>query len=432
MNTSGKKFPAYRRPCGWNALLPARTPAAALTRDTECDVAVVGAGYTGIAAARRWAELAPGDDVLLLDASTIGEGNPGRNSGFLLEIALAQDADTKNLARMRECNALLQETMAGIVADVAASGIDCGLERCGTYRAAAGSEGIVALDHYRRFLEAAALPFDDLDSDALAERIGSAFYRRGLFSPHCYLAQPAALARALAARLPPSVRLHEASPVVSIDAERGGWRLRTPRAGITARRVVVANNAFSKGLGVAGSRIVAMYTYGALTGRLDASQLAHCGRDPQWGLLPAHRLGSTLRRTRDGRLLIRSYYGYEQEADNATIEKRLCAALERRYPALAGAAFDAVWGGATGFTYNASPVWGEPARGLYVSVGCNGGGVVKGTLFGRLLAGLAHGAEVPDVPALFGRASWMPPEPLRRLGFALIAGLERRRAQAEV
>lgn len=432
MQTEKKNFPSYRRECGWNALLPAQQRAPALEDDTSCDVAIVGAGYTGVAAARRWAALAPGDDVLLLDAHAPAEGNPGRNSGFLLEIALAHDADSTAVARMRRCNALLGATMADIVADVAASGVDCGLVRRGTYRAAAGERGRRALDGYRRFLDALELPGEALDAEALAERIGTRFYRAGLYSPHCWLAQPAALIRALLTRLPASVRYHEDTPVLGVEPAGNGFLLRTPRARVRARRVVLANNAFAKSLGIGRERLVAMYTYAGLTAPLPHEQLRHCGSDNEWGLLPAHRLGSTLRRTADGRLLIRSQYGYERERDNAQVAGQLAAALARRFPALAPFDFAHCWGGATGFTRNAAPLWGEVAPGLFVSAGCNGGGVVKGTLLGRLLAEEAHGGASEDVGALFGRASWMPPEPARKLAFRLIAAWERRRAAPEV
>jgi len=431
--TRNTKNPAaYRRPCGWNALLPQRDATAGLSGTIDADVAVVGAGYTGIAAARRYAELSPSADVVLLEASTLGEGNPGRNSGFLLEVSLANDADPDNVERMRRCNALIGDTLQGIVRDARASGRDCGLVRSGTYRAAAGRQGLAAFDHYRRFLEAAALPFETLDREDLAGRIGTRFYERGLYSPHCWLAQPAALVRALATRLPETVRLYERSPALALRVLRHGFELVTPDGRVKARQVVLANNAFAKNLGIGASRLVAMYTYAGLTEPLDDEAIAGLGSDAQWGLLPAHRLGSTLRRTPDGRLLLRSLYGYEREADNASVERRLRGALARRFPALGDVRFASVWGGATGYTRNGAPLWGEVRPGLFVSAGCNGGGVVKGTLFGRLLAEYAHGLDVPDVGALFGRASWMPPEPFRRLGFEVIAGLERHRGRAEV
>ncbi|MEX0708006.1 MAG: FAD-binding oxidoreductase [Woeseia sp.] len=425
-------YPSYLRKCGWHGLLPARAHQPSLQTDTRCDVAIVGAGYTGIAAAKRWAELSPGSDIVLVDASVPEEGNPGRNSGFLLEVALAHDANPGEMQRMKQCNGLLSETMQQIVADVAASGIDCGLRRTGTYRAAAGAEGIRALEQYRQFLDAAGLPATALDRDQLEDRLGTRFYRQGLYSPHCYLAQPAALVRAMLNQLRSTVRRFEHTPATSLQRTDSHWELATPGGRITSRHVVLANNAFAKGLGIGGSRIVAMYTYAALTAPLAPAALDKLGSEQEWGLLPAHRLGSTLRRTADGRLLVRSLYGYERESGDSDVESALQSSLHRRFPLLGDLEFESLWSGATGFTMNGAPVWGEHRPGLFVSAGCNGGGVVKGTLFGRLLADLAHGKDVPDVHALFGRARWMPPEPFRSLGFKLMSRLERRRAAAEV
>ncbi len=425
-------FPIYAQDCGWNALLEAQQHSDALTTDTTCDVVVIGAGYTGIAAARRTAELLPSGDIVLLDSSSIGEGNPGRNSGFLLEVALAHDVDAQNMQRMRRCNELLQQTMESLRDDAAASGIDCQLQRSGTYRAAAGKPGSKALERYRRFLDTADLPCEVLDRDGLEQRLGTRFYRHGLYSPHCYLAQPAALIRALATLLPATVRLYEKTPALRIEPDTGRWLVSTPQGQVAAPKVIIANNAFCKGLGWGAERIVAMYTYAALTEPLAEAQLRQCGSDNEWGVLPAHRLGSTLRRTADGRLLIRSLYGYEREADNQRIAGQLQQALRRRFPQLGDLTFAAVWAGATGFTYNASPLWGELRPGLYISAGCNGGGVVKGTLFGRSLAELALGHDTLDINALFGSARRMPPEPLRWLGFKLISAIERYRGRAEV
>ena len=425
-------FPRYRQRCGWNALLPARRVNAALEDDLHCDVVIVGAGYTGLAAARRFGELEPEARIAVLDASEIGEGSPGRNSGFMLEIALADDADPQQLERMTACNGLIADAMTSLKRLVESHQIPCELSRTGTYRAAAGAAGVAALRNYRAFLDAALLPYETLDRQQLNDRLGTHFYQEGLYSPHCYLVQPAALIRGLADSLPPRVALYENSPVVAIEHDRGTWTARTPKANVHAPLLVLANNAFCKKLGVAGSRLVAMYTCAAMTEPLSSKSLDSLGSDPEWGLLPAHRLGSTLRRTADGRLLIRSLYGYEAELDKSAASTTLKAALERRYPRLKDVRFASVWSGATGFTLNGSPVWGEHAPGLFVAAGCNGGGVVKGTLFGRLLAEAALGFGAPDIAALFGRAAWMPPEPLRRLGFNVISRIERYKGRAEV
>ena len=427
-----QSYPLYENACGWNDLLPARAPEPPLSEDRAADVVIVGAGYTGIAAAQRWAALRPDAQIALIDATEIGDGSPGRNSGFLLEITLANDARADQLARLEKCNRLIMATMHKLRDAVFDGGIDCDIERAGTYRAAAGPAGRAALTRYAKFLDAAGLPAEHLKRAELARRIGTDYYSDGLYSPHCYLVQPAALIRGLARLLPKNVTLYENTPALGIASAGSGWRVETPRATLAATSVLIANNAFAKRLGIGKSRLSTIYTYAALTEPLDPNIVDGLGSEQTWGLLPAHRLGCTLRRTRDDRLLIRAHYGYEKERSNDAIARSLQQSLARRFPQLGTVPFASTWGGATGFTLNGAPVWGEFKRGLFASAGCNGGGVVKGTLFGNLLAERALGQSGPDVGALFGKASWMPPEPFRRLGFALTSLLEERRGKPEM
>lgn len=422
--------PAHQRPCGWNSWLPTRAPRQPASGFLTAELVVVGAGYTGLAAARAWAKARPNDRVLVLDAEQVGEGSPGRNSGFMLEIALAGDASTAELERMSRLNALSRQTMAGLRQRVEDYNIDCQLQHSGTYRAACTPGGMKALSHYQAFLNAAGLHYERLGRSELEARIGSAYYQAGLYSPDCYLVQPAALIRGLADALPASVSLYEHSPALSVHTEPKGWRITTPQAEIHASQVILANNAFSRALGADASRVTAIYTYAGVTPVLsDAlrSQLMPAA----WGLLPAHRLGCTLRTTADGRLMIRSRYSYEREADNATIAASLSKSLDRRYPALADIGLEHVWGGTTGLTHNGAPLWGTIKPGLHVSAGCNGGGIVKGTFLGDAIARQAMGKDVEPIQQLFGQASWMPPEPLRHAGFRLISALEQRRAGHE-
>jgi len=419
-----KPYPDYQLACGWNVLLPTRQALPSLHGDHPADVVIIGAGWTGLACARRWQELAPDARVVVIDASEIGEGNPGRNSGFLLEVALAEDADPANISRMHECNRLIQETMQTIVADVKAYEHPADLARAGTYRAAAGPVGLKSLHNYKAFLEGAGLPYRELDRAALNLELGSDFYEAGLYSPHCYLAQPAEVMRAITARLPGSVQIYENTPAVGIKKVAGKWQVTTTNGSLHSPRLVLANNAFTRDLGVARSRLATVYTYAGLTERLDEKLLDSLGSNHNWGLLPTHRMGSTLRRTADGRLLIRSLHDYGRERGRGKLNEALQDRLWRRFPQLKGTGFEHIWGGAVGITYNGAPVWGEVEPGLFVSSGCNGGGTVKGTLLGGLLADLAFGAAVPDIASLFGTASWMPPEPLRGIGFHAIAKLE--------
>jgi glycine/D-amino acid oxidase-like deaminating enzyme len=347
-----KTFPDYKLKSGWNALLPAREPSPALDKELSVDVLIIGAGWTGISAAKHWQKLSPNAGIALIDASEIGEGNPGRNSGFLLEIALAEDANPDQIEKMNLCNRLTASSMAEILAEIEESGQAVDIAKVGTYRAAASEAGMKSLLNYRAFLEAAGLEYENLDRSELRSKIGSSFYQEGLYSPNCYLAQPAAAIRALASRLPESVQLFENTPALKLIQQSTGWQVQTPNGVITADKLVLANNAFSKELGIARSRLVAMYTYAGLTPVLEKSVLNDLGGDANWGLLPTHRLGSTLRRTCDGRLMVRSMYGYEKEAPKDRIVDELKNRLEKRFPQLQKIEFEHCWGGAVGFTHN--------------------------------------------------------------------------------
>ena len=422
--------PSHQRSCGWNAWLPERKVRPALSGRSEVDVVIIGAGYTGFAAATAWRQARPEDRIKILEADRVGEGSPGRNSGFMLEIALANDARPQELERMGKLNAVSRRTMALLRERVERLGIDCQLKHSGTYRAAKSAVGQRALKQYESFLEAAGLSYQTLNGDQLAERIGTNYYAQGIYSPDCYLVQPAALIVGLADSMDAGIELHENSPAIQIVPDGRRWRVITPEGEVVTGRVILANNAFSRAFGADPSRLTAIYTYAAITEPLAEPERQRIAA-ATWGLLPAHRLGCTLRTTADGHLMIRSRYSYEREADNARIENQLKASLEARYPELTPVRFDKVWGGTTGLTYNGAPLWGEIQPGLYVSAGCNGGGIVKGTFLGDALARHALGQPVEDIALLFGKASWMPPDPIRRFGFYLTSEVERRKAKHE-
>ena len=94
------QYPDYKSASGWNKLLPKKTSNPQLNGNISSDVVVIGAGYTGVAAAKRWYEIAPQNEIIMIDASTAGEGSSGRNSGFLVEIALANDISEKTFDKI--------------------------------------------------------------------------------------------------------------------------------------------------------------------------------------------------------------------------------------------------------------------------------------------------------------------------------------------
>lgn len=428
--------PAYLSRSGWNAFLPLRIPREQVPPERRWPSIVIGAGFTGLAAARRLAELEPGREVLLIEADTVGENASGRNSGFLSihpnepranRHGSIDDAAQRQIRLYRAGRDTLKQL-------VQTHGIDCGWDEAGPRLLAAATPGGVARaraagERNRRW----GLAVDELDGADLADKLGTDYYRYAVHVEGHVLVQPAALVRGVADALPAGVTLLERTPVTGISGS-GPFTLSTPRGTFTSDRLLVTNNVHARALGLLRDRMIAIYTYGGLTPALPPPELARLGSLPQWGVIPAHPMGTTVRRWSGGRLLVRNGDSLEREMDPEKVRSMLAVLYRRRFPHMAAYTFEHVWGGVTAITGNGGLYFGEPRRGLFCAAGCNGSGVVRGTINGMLLAELALGGQSPllsDRLALEG-PSWIPPEPIRTPAVLAKIALERRGAGLEL
>lgn len=428
------KAPAYKAASGWNALLPARIAREQVPRDRRFRNIVVGAGYTGLAAARRLAELAPGEEVLLLESSTIGEGAAGRNSGYLLINPGEPSANAASFAgnwASRQI-ALVQAGLDWLRELVATHAIACDWrEDAPAITAAATPRGEKSLAATRGRYESWGIETRAYSGDELRRMLGTSYYRSGITSLTRALVQPAALHRGLADSLPAAVTLIENTAVESVSGS-APFTLETSRGRFVADRVFITNNLHARAFGLGRDRMVGIYTYGVFTPELDRQQLELLGEIPEWGALPAHRMGTTMRKTM-GRLLIRSGDSYERELAPAAVRAMLTELYRNRFPAMRTHEFEHVWGGLTAVTHNGTFLFGEARPGMFVSAGCGGAGVTRGTIQGKLLAELARGSSsslLNDRLAQHG-PKWLPPEPFRGTGAKLQIAWEQWLAGAE-
>lgn len=412
-------------------MLPPRSAKPSARGEIATKYAVIGAGFTGVAAARRLAELDPGADVVILEATTIGEGASARNSGFISPRDIPGGTTPSDIDSTNAVNRYGIEGFDDLVALSKQYGFDFGLEKSGRIKAAATGHGSLAVDELTGIVETLKLPHMKLDRAALRERIGTAYYDHGIFTEEGHLIQPAALIRGLADNLPSAVHLYENTPLVELR-RHGKWKLFTPDATITADTVVMAVNAAVKAFGYLRDRLVTIYTYAAISKPVPPSEVSQLGSMEPWGLLPSHRLGTTVRRVGHDRIMVRSLYAYERGVSEAKAERELRQRFHRRYPDLAHVDLEYVWGGTTALTMNGAPHWGRIDEGLFASAGCNGAGVVKGTVLGKRLAEMIAGRPVEaGVKRVYGTANWIAPEPFRTIGFNIVSTLERRKAGLE-
>jgi hypothetical protein len=164
---------------GWTAMLPPAPPARRPKGAETADYAVIGAGFAGLAAARRLAELAPGRRIVLLEAQRVGDGSSGRNSGFIIDLpheaeSLGEDAQGLQQRTLR----LNRFAIGRLRSLVKEKSIDCQWTECGMYRGAVTQRASRFLDPYERMIGRLGLSCRRLDRHELKARLGTSLYHK--------------------------------------------------------------------------------------------------------------------------------------------------------------------------------------------------------------------------------------------------------------
>ena len=285
---------------------------------------------------------------------------------------------------------------------------------------AATPAGLDALAGVAAGFDTLAVDWRRLEADAVAEVTGSAFYRAGVRVEGSALVQPAAMMRGLGATLPANVDLYEDSPVQEIDT-RGGVRIVCPDGVINAKRVILCTHVLAGQMGIAPARVVPVATFASLTEPVSGHQAGMPGNGGEFGLLPAHANGSTVRLTRDRRILMRNTLRYSRDGrfspaligEVAEVHRRSIAA---RWPDLGDVPFAGTWGGVLGFTRNEGAVFGRFGDRLWAIVSSDAAPMTRGAIGGKLLAEYICGidSDLLRVMLSLPAAGRVPPEPLLR------------------
>ncbi|MFZ5937420.1 NAD(P)/FAD-dependent oxidoreductase [Pseudomonas sp. HS6-2] len=417
-------LPADDATCGWYHLSKPRTPRPAHSGHSQARWVVVGAGFTGLAAARQLATNFPGDEIVLIEAQEVGFGTSGRNAGFAID--LPHDIGAEDyIGDIGTAKTILKLNLGGqsyLKELIKRYDIECQFRHCGKYQAAIEDRGIAVLDAYRRGLDKLGQPYEVIEGRDLPEHIGTHFYRKGLFTPGTALLQPSALVKGLADSLPSNVSLYEHTPIS--DVEYGDKVvLRHANGSITADKLVLTTNTFGMSFGFLKGRMLPVFTYGSITRPLTEDEQARLGGKPFWGVIPADPFGTTMRRTVDNRLLIRNSFSYNPDgrSNRKYLERfveRHRESFARRFPMLPGVNFEYTWGGALALSRNHMGFFGKLAPNVVGALCCNGLGVTRGTVTGKLLADWLAGDKNELIEFLLNAPGPCanPPQPLVSLG----------------
>jgi glycine/D-amino acid oxidase-like deaminating enzyme len=413
-------------------------PRPALAQDLQADVAIIGAGYTGLWTAYYLKRQAPQLHVVIVEAQVAGFGASGRNGGWLMGNLLGEDRLLGALPAAARAEGF--ELLHGIPDEVARvcqqERIDCDLRKGGVlYCAARYPEQAQRLreqlDHYRE-LGLGESDYRWLDREVLSEQLKVANVYGGLYSPHCATLQPAKLARGVARAVEAlGVRVFEQSRVLR-------WQpgeVLTAHGRVRADWVVPAVEGYSSELPPLGKHHVAAQSLIVATEPLPEDLWARIGLANGQAFSENSRQVTYGQRTRDNRLVFGARGGYRfggqlrQNFNLSTAERELRQQLfTDLFPALRDVRVTHAWGGNLGVARRFQPhMLADRRQRVALSGGYGGEGVGASNLGGRTLADLILGREsvltrqpwVLNDRAIGSLPRWEP-EPLRWLGYNAI------------
>jgi glycine/D-amino acid oxidase-like deaminating enzyme len=401
-----------------------------LKTDLKVDVAVIGAGYTGLSSAYHVKKVMPDKEVVVLEAEGAGHGASGRNGGMCLN---QPSIDYMSMVHP-ESHKLTYDATAQSIREIVdlmkAQGFGPYIRIGGSLSANLDEKGVRKSKDYAAKAAALGLPIEFWDGDRVAQEIGTKVYAGGLFDPNAAEVEPMKLVLALKkAAEGLGVVVYENTPVRGISEGRP-VRLHVGRSDaedhtVSAAAVVLGTDGYSSKLGFFGNRLIATHTEMAATAKLREEVFSEIGwatRTPfHDDRIYLYHLGTT----EDNRITIGAgnaeYFFNDSVTYKKSLDKRrkaLKKELVRIYPSLKDVEFEYLWSGLMSFSLDMSQSVGVTGKNknLYYGIGYAGHGVSLAFLFGKVIADMYAGRtdEWKRTPFYQNNLpSYLPPEPLR-------------------
>ena len=405
-------------------------PRPPLAGSTDVDVAIVGAGYTGLWTAHYLRRADPGLRIAILEKEIAGFGASGRNGGWCSAL-FAASKDKIARSSSRDAAVAMQRAMFETVDEVgraaAELGIDCDYVKSGTIDLATAPSQVARIREAIEHEWSWGFGSDDFSwlEGAEARRLVAASRVLGAgFTPHCATIHPAKLARGLArAVVDQGIELYEKTPVTEI-LDRS---VVTPAGTVRAEVVVRATEGYTPRLPGFRRALVPLYSLMICTEPLPSDFWDEVGWRNRETLHDGRHLIIYAQRTADDRIAIGGrgapYHYASRIRDSYDLAPAVFAELQRvlvhLFPGARDAAITHRWGGCLGVPRDwYSSVGFDRSTGFAWAGGYVGDGVSTTNLAGRTLADLITGKEtdITRLPWVDRRSRRWEPEPLRWLG----------------
>ena len=414
----------------WDRSKKPREIAPQLAGDASVDVAIIGAGYTGLSTAYHLKAAEPSLEVAVLESETLGFGASGRNGGFVMTLFGASLGLLRALhgdARVREAHAYMERAVAGLEAMLAEHRLECDYQRSGFLKVATSPRYATRIRAEIEMLDALGITGHRwIAADELSARVRSPTFLGGCLEPGCGLINPRKWVDALAGlALSSGAHVYEKSRVETVRRDGGKFHLSSNGATLKADKVVFAANGYTHLIPGMRSKQLPAYVFIVVTEPLGDEQLGTIGWEGREGIEDGRNFMHFYRLTPDNRLLMGGGPGFvplwgrmHHDAYPAAFE-HLETFIGTTFPALHGIGIAYRWGGPFSVTGDSTPLIGTLHGGAAAySVGCTGHGVAMTHMNGRILRDLVleRRTDLTDLWFVDRRALPLPPEPIGSLG----------------
>ena len=426
--------------CSWIKDLITRTNIKTLQSNEDCEWLIIGAGYTGLSAARKLGQLYPNKKIILVDAQLAGEGASSRNSGYLVDTTLNDGfTSNKELDNYKKKADIYDLGINVVKKFINEYQVDCDWNECGKYFASSKKEDQKILLKFSDTLSKLDFEHNLFSKNELSKKLGTSFYNVALHTKGGVLLHPGKLVRAMIDVLPSNVSLYENSNLLNWIKIKDVISCNFKNGKIKTKKIIFATNGFLKSLGIKSNYNFPITLTASMTRSLTDEEFESIGKPKEWGVLPVRPMGATIRMTKDRRILIRNtaevhnpYEMSKSELDKRSINQKI--GIKKRFPQLPDNIIQSSWSGIVSRTRNSSQIFEKIDDNIFAAGCYNGSGIGVGTLFGEQIAIKASNENTKEIETIEARnkPTWLPPQPFLNLGVKTRLFYERIRAKSDI
>ncbi len=425
--------------CGWLNQLPKRINIKILNKDLISDYLIVGAGYTGLSAARKLSEIDSSKKIIIIDAQLAGEGASSRNSGYLVDTTL-NDGFTSN-KDLQNYNNKVKIYDLGIKAVrryVKEYQVDCDWNDSGKYFASSKLEDKNRAKSFANLLTNLNFKNKILYKDELKKKLGTSFYNIAVYTNGGILLNPAKLARSMVDTLSENVELYENTQLLNWKKINNKIECQFSKNKIITNNIIFCINGFLGSLNVRKNYSFPITLTASMTRPLNDKEFHSIGSPQEWGVLPIRPMGATIRLTKDKRILIRNTAEVRNpnlmnEEDLKERVKLHTLGIKKRFPNLPDNLIENSWSGIVCRSGNGSQIFEKIDKNIYAAGCYNGSGIGVGTFFGEQIALKVFNQQTDEISVIEERKkpNWLLPQPLLNIGIYTRLTYERIKARSE-